>query len=363
MKKERYTSNIQLTVLTPVAIGSGSTLSPYAHYVCDQKKIYLIDKNKLERVLAGDDVLMQAYITGIVEKMDNNRSDFDLKLFIENELKIPFSDMCIRIYPLDTSENQKLEIKEMLKSPLGEPYIPGSTLKGAFKTALLDNWLNRCDPKKTDQLQNKWLSSFAAYCNETENHKLMSVFDENDKKAGKLKDDESTDSYNILMQVSDSKVIDPKFIQVTDCYRSIPMRLECIKRGAKTHFEVQTSEPWHKLAFAINMYSYYSTKHHEANSINNDIKSELDEASDNKKSNIAYMRLGFGKGFYFNSVADAIADNFEEEKNKANLNSYIAYLEKEYGEMDKFEEFPKTYLKTMRTEEVLGWVKLEKIES
>jgi len=42
-------TRLEITTITPVAIGSGNELSPYADYVMDRNRVYYIDRKKLQQ--------------------------------------------------------------------------------------------------------------------------------------------------------------------------------------------------------------------------------------------------------------------------------------------------------------------------
>ncbi len=126
---------ITLTPRTPLHIGTGLVYHPneYIHGRASGEKrfIWRIDCASLARsftVKQRDE---------FIQRMDDAASglSFSLTEFIRNqELKpLPF-----RLYRLDnaTGEPEPKEIREYIKTA-GIPYIPGSSLKGAIRTALL----------------------------------------------------------------------------------------------------------------------------------------------------------------------------------------------------------------------------------
>jgi CRISPR-associated protein Csm5 len=134
----------RLRTLTPVSIGAdeADALSPYADYVLspDGKQIYYLDQRKVEKaVLAAG--LLDEYVTSIANRMDNNRSDFDLDQFLRNRLKLDPKTVARTIAPNHgLSRNNRLNINAIVKDA-ARPYLPGSSLKGAFRTAMLYDWL------------------------------------------------------------------------------------------------------------------------------------------------------------------------------------------------------------------------------
>lgn len=136
--------SFRLRTLTPVSVGAdeADALSPYADYVLspDGKQIYYLDQRKVEKaVLAAG--LLDEYVTSIGNRMDNNRSDFDLDQFLRNRLKLdPKSVARIAAPNHGLARNNRLNVNAIVKDA-ERPYLPGSSLKGAFRTAMLYDWL------------------------------------------------------------------------------------------------------------------------------------------------------------------------------------------------------------------------------
>ncbi|MCI4669966.1 MAG: type III-A CRISPR-associated RAMP protein Csm5 [Bacteroidia bacterium] len=137
-------SYIKLKVISPVCIGNdqAETLSPYTDFVLsdDGKEIHYIKHRELEKALVESEKveLFQEQIAG---RLDNNRSDFTLKDFIVQRLGKSVEDLTYDGIPnRGIREGEKHQVKVTLHSA-GRPYISGSTLKGAIRTALLHDWL------------------------------------------------------------------------------------------------------------------------------------------------------------------------------------------------------------------------------
>lgn len=135
------TQLIQLTTITPVSIGDGGTLSPLTDYIVDGDKVYYINHKKFQDALAKDNELMNKFIKGVKESVNVDKTTF-LKSFIVEKLRVdhwkslmsnPDSQIENKLYSNPT------EFKTILKDGI-IPYISGSTLKGAIRTALLYNW-------------------------------------------------------------------------------------------------------------------------------------------------------------------------------------------------------------------------------
>lgn len=354
----KETVRLRITTLTPVSIGSGAILSPYADYIIDEsnKQICFVDKQKLQQIIAQDDRWLDAYVQGIATGMDNNRSDFDLKSFLLNNRIVRDIDevvayRCNAVFSL----KGKLQIQAISKSPLQEPYFPGSTIKGALKTVLMYDWLKN-KGQEADRL-------------------IQSIIDDNRKDFKELESKFS----ETLAQVTDSRYLNRGDNIVVDCDRKMPLRIECIGRGLSTEFELTLTDcQWSALAKQANNYAWDC------------IDRELDVVEDKKdylkyfnrmvdiqdniharlKDNegVAYLRVGFGKGYYLNSVGKAIYDYVQGQSDTV-YNRWEDFINDQFARKDRFgnkqfiplEEFPRTRLMVKATQEPLGWIKIEKI--
>lgn len=144
MKHEAKTYQLKINTLSPVHIGddAGRDLSPYSDFYLsnDEQEFCYVDPKVLESALQESGKIEQ-YLEGINSKFDNNRSDFSLRSFLLGDLGLS-EDQVIRsrIPNLGLRENLRQTIAATSKM-LNQPYLPGSSLKGALRTAILYQWL------------------------------------------------------------------------------------------------------------------------------------------------------------------------------------------------------------------------------
>ncbi len=124
--KQKY----QLQTLTPVHIGSGETLS-HIDGCYANGRWYRID---LDKVLAHPSTDLNALTSEMAQR--NFRW--------ERYLRQSGSDLSeLSAYSLLCPQSpEEVEIREAIKTVHNQPYIPGSTLKGAIRTALLWDLIN-----------------------------------------------------------------------------------------------------------------------------------------------------------------------------------------------------------------------------
>ena len=127
--KQKY----QLEIVTPVHIGSGETLN-HIDGCYANGRWYHID---LDRVLAHPSADINALTS------DMGRRDFRW----ERHLRQRNMDLSeLSAYSLQCPQSpEEVEIREAIKVVHDRPFIPGTTLKGAIRTALLEEILNESD--------------------------------------------------------------------------------------------------------------------------------------------------------------------------------------------------------------------------
>ncbi|MEM1123519.1 MAG: type III-A CRISPR-associated RAMP protein Csm5, partial [Bacteroidota bacterium] len=160
---------LTITTLSPVAIGNGEIMSPYTDFVFDaaQRKVHFIDKDKVANLIVEQDLAkgtdhLKQFIDGIYGAFNNNRSEFDLKDFIENKVNIgldtaEYAQRSLPYYGLNPRDRR--EIKGALKDQ-DCPYIAGSSLKGAIKGALLYEWFGSDGAVELNKLMRNTLRTF-----------------------------------------------------------------------------------------------------------------------------------------------------------------------------------------------------------
>ena len=367
---------IKLTTLTPVCIGDGKTINPVTDYIYDRNRnqIHYLNKEKIAERLAGDDELMDRYMSGIISNMNNNRTEFDLKDFLEKVLKLSLHDYAL--YSVE-GKNTK-ELNTIIKNPDRSPYIPGSTLKGAIKTAFLYEWL-------LDK-NNGWCKRYFQNMNDKDKEREL-----------KRELEAEFDSYQLGIHDSNMfdfekncKVIENKRISIKTGALTIPQSWECIsenktcetqiwemRKGGKTY-------SWEDICRIVNRY----IQHQNIREIEllEDISEKYNEIKDERikdslikfyeemdaeiedNPNCIFMRIGSGKGYFYNSVAQALylADSSSDKGDFLKLlkkSGYGKIYDRKIKRMKEYDlnpdEFPITRFIELSDDKPLGWVKLE----
>lgn len=137
--------NIRLETLTPIHIGSGKAWMPDYEFLFFQTegKLALIDESKVLNigVKEPDIVLLEQWISQWVSAIE--KEEKLLPLLETRNPGLKPEDIAQRVIEVIGQGPQKSELKEQLHlgTPL-RPCIPGSSLKGSIRTALLNQLIN-----------------------------------------------------------------------------------------------------------------------------------------------------------------------------------------------------------------------------
>ncbi len=372
--------HLQTETITTVSIGTGQTLSPYADFVLDEEQgnVYYINHDTVKKALAQKPELIDEYVNG-VSMMDNNRSNFQLSVFLKTKLEIDIRKTALKSYKLSASAKGLKQLYTIIKNAGIHPYIPGSSVKGAIKTALLYDWL-----WSENENNKKWLRNYLTARKQEERDQL-------------------TDTLELQLNkyqpnVSDSSLFDSNCVAVYDTKRlhlksgklTIPQTWEAISAGNAASLSISVIRKadtewidWETMCDKINKYSYNNVAQEldllEAlgskipQSIFNplfDFNEKIFDRLQNAQSGTAYMRIGSGKGYFFNSIGLGLHD-IDESDEKTDFrdflkkNGYGKVYKKETRRWEgydlKGDEFPLTRPIDVHSYLPLGWVKLEKL--
>lgn len=153
-------NNIKLETLTPVHIGSGRELVRNIDFIVpgDSNKdewVYVINPDKIAQAM-GDNRDLFSQWTAAIER--NNVADF-LGNYLNHKTVLRYAKR--RLFLLTVTSGLE-RIKENMYDGQGRAYIPGSSLKGALRTALVA-YLFRQKPKYAqNMLLDNALANFKA---------------------------------------------------------------------------------------------------------------------------------------------------------------------------------------------------------
>lgn len=118
---------LALECLSPVHIGSGDRLGPL-DFVRDGSRLVVVDQGKLEQRLMKSPALLDAYVR-LCESDRPQLADF----FRTNRIQAAE----VARYVLRSPGSVGREVFSFIKTPGGGAYVPGSSIRGAIRSALL----------------------------------------------------------------------------------------------------------------------------------------------------------------------------------------------------------------------------------
>lgn len=365
--------NIKLEILTPINIGSGEVLSPYTDYIYDKGYVYYIDHDSLFWELnqkSDSQKLVDDFVKIVRSQAKGSSKDkYKLKSFLEGA-GLDYKKHSYKKLP--AYEEIREQIQLHVKSA-GQPYIPGSSLKGAIRTVLLAYLIS---------LGND--SEIISYINKEKKPRHFKYIGQNF--FGKFGDDIFK-----YFQVSDTMPFKQEDLKIVKFYRyhlknkkqDIPVVKEIISKGSVSTFNIKINvknlknsikkeEISRKLALLyekkeealFELINEYTRKNVAAELEHlRRFKSELTEEikqfyqtlmksiTDAEKTKEAYLRIGSGKTYYDNTIAqklfsDTVKQIIAQNFKKANPNIF---------------PITRTIVIDGAKRETPGWIKISKV--
>lgn len=408
--KMGYKYNLEIEVLTPVSIGSdsASTLSPLADYWTHDNTAYMVDHKKLEQALIAKPDILPLYIEAINDAANVKKNGF-LYDFIKGKLKDEPKNYISRKIPI-IGKGNAVNLRTCIRER-GQFLIPGSTIKGAVKSAMLYNWLMR-DEHEDDMID--LLNDLEMLYDDSE--KELSK-EELSKEEVRIKTNIDNFLYRFLEKMNKEKRPNFSLIKVTDAYlenaspawihtlryplkykkdetgnrnkkeeqTDIPIFLEAIQVGGKSSFSIDFEETVkiknenphltkyfnengiYELFKDINLYSIANLEYeqrcverkNELSSYLNELEALKEHVSQAEK-NTAFIPLGFGKTNFYQSIGLALynwINNLKEGEDVLNF-AFESYLQLFSIGKKGQKRLPTTRTLITVNQQPLGWVKL-----
>ncbi len=161
---------LKMSILSPVHISTGNMIPCYVYHY-DQGFMDCYDIEKLFQQIPLDELMNLRF--------EKNSNDVRSKKYISNFFKRKVDYKSSKLQPKYYLESMitdfTCDVKEQAKS-LNKPYIPGSTLKGAFMNIIMDHLLNKY---KNDVARFIEFYSSAIKKGEFERRLMQFIFDNN----------------------------------------------------------------------------------------------------------------------------------------------------------------------------------------
>ena len=329
-----------LTTLTPIYIGAGvdCCLNPLQYYI-DNKKLNIIDESKFSKFLIRNN-LMENFINFITTSKNpkffewlknNNLLNKNLDIYSKSQLLSNIN-----------ANNKKNDIRTFCRNIEHKAYIPGSSIKGAFRTVLLSQEICKNKEHYTKKYWNELKESLLK--NDKKNlNRICSNIEKEAFSMNKFNSIQADSAFRGL-QVSDTTgVTDDRlyFAQKEDLspnklvLSQIPLWREYLKTNTNFEFNITIDTTMfhydiNEILKSMNDYAerINSTLREKYNNI--DIKNIYlpDESNENITPN---MCIGGGAGFLTKTIIYDIAPDFESARY-----SMSCYLDKSFTTKNKF---------------------------
>ncbi|MDR1584360.1 MAG: type III-A CRISPR-associated RAMP protein Csm5 [Prevotellaceae bacterium] len=406
-----YKYNLEIETLTPVSIGNGSTLSPLADYWINGNTACKVNYKKLEEALEAKPEALSDYIAAVNDASSVKKNNF-LYHFIKNTLKEDTNNFINETVSVVGQENA-IELKTCVQEQ-GKFLIPGSTIKGAIKSAMLYNWLIQKEHK--DELI--VLLNNLDFLYKDDSKKYLSKEEKKEKEIEKEKIKTQIDNLieRFLEKMSNSKRMNFSLLKIEDVYcenispvwihtlryplkyskerkgekrekekEKIPVFLEAIPQDVKSSFNIDFEEtakiknrsPYLTKYFAengmnellkdINRYSAANLEY-EMNCVERKIELNsylkkleyLKNLVSQAEEGFAYIPLGFGKTNFYQSIGLALYNWINIIKDGEDVLNYAfeSYLRLFNIGKKGQEQLPTTRTLIAANQQPLGWIKL-----
>jgi CRISPR-associated protein Csm5 len=383
--KWREPITLTVRILSPVVIGTGERCNPLGFFVADDGRVLVVDERKFIEVLI-ERGLAEGFRIWLEGQLQQNRRP-NLKGFFD-EKKIPAEKRAeilrasvAYVLPLVSSGQRMSRFNLCLKTPDHRPYIPGSELKGAIRTAVLAKILND-DVNLLRQLaQNLRPNMPRGQMNALwqGNEWLLLRRNQNDR-----------DAHNDLFRgiaISDSEPLPTNALRIYAAKRlnmsgNVTVFVEAIAPNSETEVTLSIACPnrwlqaigltdkagwldWAKLAHALYEHSNavldFIAKKFPAREFPQ-VHAKAQKLKEQNKPDEPLVCLGWGQGFLSITMTEPLRQKFPTAYE--NLRRAMAQAIRQY-ERTKQNDFPKTLWVALdrngQPSDLFGWVQLVKV--
>ncbi len=222
MERKFKEFNIKLTVKTPIHIGSGLQYLPIDYVInINNDSLSIIDQEQLIEAVNADERVYQKFISQCENFHPNNTG---LVRFIRDlgkgkyRYSVKVSNDALEYINANQNALHRAPIDKFIRNPLDDtPYIPGSSVKGTIRTAILEVFFRKLKSQESN----------------SEDKCLDDEFRDNILK------EKLNNKYNNAFKDSDDNDI-AKYIYVSDFYPADTVSMEIYKpKNKKGNREIQ----------------------------------------------------------------------------------------------------------------------------
>lgn len=381
---EKKSKHLNIETVTPVSVGTGEIWSPVTDFFVKNKRLFRIDAGKFHELLMAKDKV--AFFSEYVYKSVNESgtgTTTDLRSFIENVLGAAPEKLTRKSIPFPNAGHSKEQVACCYTSN-GRPVIPGSSLKGAAKTALFYHWLKNSDEGK-EALKTMINHLIPRY----DKNWFKDVYPKEVEKKFPDKTDENGKPIFAGLSIGDTEPFPAESLSVYKTERihltspkrkNVPQVKICINKGFFSNLSFKSSQ-WPVNESFVKQMNHFAhnailTEQEILNEQSKDISpaisgklnafydritDQIDRIEDSRELTF-FMRVGSGKSFFDNTMAMVL---YEADENKDAFKAFCRMYELGKAPNERHyklkEPFPITRSVISDIYEPMGWVKIRLI--
>ncbi|WP_456416596.1 type III-A CRISPR-associated RAMP protein Csm5 [Methanocaldococcus sp.] len=367
---------VKCKTLTPIFIGCGDEYSPLDYYI-EGKMAKIVDLEKAMMSLKNIDDIN--YLSELIKSyIYNNRLKVNVKELLK-EVGINAEKYVIRKIECEIEEHRNIKVKKFINQN-GFPYIPGSSIKGAIRTAYIFDYYD--DKKRIyeliDILKRKdieiWKKGEAVVKNAISKNIQDDFFkhlivSDSECLNGKFKFI-MTKRWNIKKRKLQVPIPLEAFMNNNEFNLRIIIKDEFIKemfkKTERTYKDMDEKKKFDELKRMCNKLTETVIDFELERENNENLKKFYKDLKNKLNNKEIYLNVGFGGGFLTktiylllwkydkgNKYLNLMKKIFRNEKNKN--------LRTSWNKTYKYYDFPKTKTVYVKDDEIispLGWIKI-----
>lgn len=155
-------SEIKIETLSPIHIGNGTFLQQGNDYIVEDNHINVLSLDKIGKIIGTDSTTIQEW----TEAIERGEAEFFVKRKMQEHSYHDYTKR--RIECSIKIEQRQKTLKEYIHDGMGKPYIPGSSIKGAIRTAIFSSLAKNIISTKlnSEEKQKKWKNIITGMENE-----------------------------------------------------------------------------------------------------------------------------------------------------------------------------------------------------
>ena len=161
MKGQTETIKLAVEIVTPVHVGSGEELHRELDYIEHREQIFVVDQNRTFNAIASGSAALDTLQQANPELSDS--------------VRLAGAYYGYPLPNLRQSPTIPEKFRACIKDAMQRPYLPGSSVKGAIRTALLATWL-RSKPDEAAEHLPRWKNISKYVFGDDPNKDLLRAF-------------------------------------------------------------------------------------------------------------------------------------------------------------------------------------------